>query len=111
MGSFYRLLIQCEKDERIKIDEILGVSKSNVEIGWELIIEENSLLFNQALSYFTELLENNFDSLRSAGISSEMITVWYMYEYEQQCNMEFHPEIMKKLGDLQIVLCISCWEK
>ena len=101
----------CENDKKIKIDEILGVSKNNVEIGWELIIEETSILFNQALNYFTELIESNLGSLRSAGISSEMVSVWYMYEYEQQCNMEFHPDIMKKLGDLDIVLCISCWEK
>ena len=111
MGSFYRLLIMCENDKKIKIDEILGVSKNNVEIGWELIIEETSILFNQALNYLAELIESNLGSLRSAGISSEMVTVWYMYEYEQQCNMEFHPDIMKKLGDLDIVLCISCWEK
>ncbi len=34
-----------------------------------------------------------------------------MYEYEQQCNMEFKPKIMKQIGNLGVVLCISCWEK
>lgn len=32
-------------------------------------------------------------------------------EYDDQCNMEFHPQELKKLSDNEIVLCISCWQK
>ena len=45
------------------------------------------------------------------GISREDISIWVLYEYEGQCNMEYDPESMKKLGESGILLCISCWEK
>jgi hypothetical protein len=111
MGSFYRLLIICENEKKIEIDELLDLSESNVEVGWELIVEENSILFNQALTYFAELISNNLSSLKNIGITTEMISFWYMYEYEQQCNIEFNSELMKNLGNLGVTLCISCWEK
>jgi hypothetical protein len=49
--------------------------------------------------------------LKDNGISTDDITIWYMYEYKQQCNMEFWPNITKRIGELGIVLCITCWEK
>ena len=49
--------------------------------------------------------------LESIGISREDISIWVLYEYEGQCNMEYDPVSMKKIGENGIVLCISCWEK
>ena len=111
MGSFYRILILCDIEKKKKIDIILGESNNDPEIGWGLIIEEDSPNFNQALDYFIDLIKNNLVELNVVGISIDRITFWYMYEYDQQCNMEFHPDIMKKIGELGIVLCISCWER
>ncbi|WP_448105199.1 hypothetical protein [Pedobacter panaciterrae] len=111
MGSFYRLLIQCDIEKKKEIDIILGESNDDPEIGWSLIIEEDSPRFNQALNFFIDLIETNLIKLKNIGVSIDMITFWYMYEYEQQCNMEFWPDITKRIGELGIVLCISCWEK
>lgn len=47
--------------------------------------------------------------LKEIGIDRDMISVWYLYKYDEQCNMEFSPERMKRLGDNGITLCISCW--
>lgn len=111
MGSFYRLLIQCDTEKKEKIDLILGESNDDPEIGWSLIIEEDSPKFTSALNLFIDLITENLNELNEIGISMDMITFWYMYEYEQQCNMEFWPDITKRIGELGIVLCISCWEK
>ena len=111
MGSFYRLLIQSETESKEKIDLILGDSNDLPEVGWGLIIEENSPKFTSALNLFIDLIAENLSELNEIGISMDMITFWYMYEYEQQCNMEFPPEITKRIGELGILLCISCWEQ
>lgn len=111
MGSFYRLLIQCDVEKKNTIDSILGKSNGEPEIGWNFVIEEDSPLYINALNIFTDLISNSITSLKEVGVVEEMITFWYMYEFEQQCNMEFSPDLMKKMGELGIVLCVSCWEK
>jgi hypothetical protein len=111
MGSFYRLLIQCDIEQSKKLDIILCKSNDDPELGWSFIIEETSIQFTKALNIFVDLIGNKIGKLEEIGITTDLITFWYMYEYEQQCNMEFWPEITKKIGDLGIVLCVSCWEK
>lgn len=111
MGSFYRLLIQCDLEKREKIEAVLGESNDVPEIGWGMLIEEDSPTFNQALSLFIDLIDNNLLKLKEIGVSTSEISFWYMYEYEQQCNMEFTPDITKRVGELGVVLCVSCWEK
>jgi hypothetical protein len=111
MGSFYRLLIQCDLEKKEKIDVVLGESNDDPEIGWGMLIEEDSPKFNQALNSFIDLIDSNLLKLKEIGVSTSEISFWYMYEYEQQCNMEFSPDITKKIGELGIVLCVSCWEK
>ena len=81
------------------------------ELDWGLIIDEESQFFNGALRHFIELISLNTEALEGIGISRNDISFWYMYEYDQQCNMEFAPDITKRIGELGIVLCISCWEK
>ena len=111
MGSFYRLLIQCNIEQKERLDVVLGESNDNPEIGWSFVIEETSVHFTKALNIFIDLISDNIDEIQKIGIPMDIISFWYMYEYEQQCNMEFRPDITKRLGDLGIVLCVSCWEK
>lgn len=111
MGSFYKLQIQCDIKKKGQLDLMLGESNDDLDLGWNLVIEENAPEFNQALNVFINLVSNNLLKLKEIDIPLSAITFWYMYEYEQQCNMEFWPDITKKIGELGIVLCISCWEK
>ena len=98
-------------EKKKQIDAILGESNNDPNIGWGLTIEEGSQIYNHALYHFTDIIKNNLTKLNAIGVLNDMITFWFMYEYEEQCNMEFHPDIMKEMGELGIVLCISCWEK
>jgi hypothetical protein len=52
----------------------------------------------------------NIEKIHALGISNDDLSIWYLYEYDEQCNMEFHPRQLKKFGELDIVLCISCWQ-
>ncbi|RZK47954.1 MAG: hypothetical protein EOO99_11865 [Pedobacter sp.] len=111
MGTAYEIRINCNEQGKKDIEKILGVSSDDSSIGWSLTIEESSEQFYDALNIFTDLISSNLQELNKAGIKTDMITFWYLYEYEQQCNMEFWPDITKRIGELGIVLCISCWEK
>ena len=111
MGSFYRLQIQCDVEGKAMVESILGKSNDSPELDWGFIIEEDSPDFVNALDLFIELITQNRSLLEGIGVAAGSITFWYMYEYDQQCNMEFSPNITKQIGELGITLCISCWEK
>ena len=65
----------------------------------------------EAILFGTLKYIDAYEKLESIGISREDISIWILYEYEGQCNMEYDPVSMKKMGENGIVLCISCWEK
>ena len=111
MGTAYELRINCDKKHKTSVEAVLGSSANDSPEGWELVIEEDSPNFVNALSIFIELISTNIVKLNQSGIKAEEISFWYLYEYDQQCNMEFSPEITRQIGNLGIMLCISCWEK
>lgn len=111
MPSFCRLQINCDNLEIQEIEKILGKANSSVGSGWNFVINEGCTSLNAALEQFVFLISENLDALKSINISMNQVTIWYMYEYEGQCNMEFSPDITARLGKLGVFLCISCWEK
>lgn len=74
------------------------------------MIEKDSDPYIDFINEFLDLLEGKYDQLLKIGIARDDITVWMLYEYDGQCNMEFLPEQMKRLGANGITLCVSCWE-
>ena len=112
MGSCYELRISSNESQKVAIEAILGKSNGRPDFSWwQMVIEEDAAGYIKALPHFLDLIELHTDKLRRIGISPDMITIWYLYAYENQCNMEFDPEFTLRLGKLGITLCISCWEK
>jgi len=111
MASYYELQINCDVNKKRKVEHILGKSNRDFKKDWYLRIEESSSDYLYALKKFVAIIKTNLEELKEIGINEDNISFWYMHEYEQQCNMEFEPAIMKQIGDLGVVLCISCWEK
>lgn len=112
MRDFWSLQIKCEDSLGDAVTAILGVKPSMKYVGWglEKIIGEEDPYVNY-IEYFLDLLEGNYEKLSLIGVERSDITIWLLYEYDQQCNMEFHPENMKRMGENGIVLCVSCWQK
>lgn len=95
-----------------EITKIIGVPPTSTEGSvWEYEISEKEadspIPFIQI---FIGLLSSKYDQLQALGINRENITVWLIYEYEEQCNIEFLPSDLLKLGKESIGLCISCYE-
>lgn len=108
--SIYSLRISCTIEDQIdKVSNLLNKSPSQ-KIGnmWCLEVEERE---SDEYFDFVSILKGNYKQLESIGILREDISIWFLYEYEGQCNMEFLPDSLKKLGENEISLCVSCWNK
>lgn len=110
--SIYSLRILCLSNEQIEeISNLLSIepTKQMVNIWWLEVEEKESDTYFDFINYFMDILEGNYEQLESIGIPRENISLWFLYEYETQCNMEFLPNDMKRLGESGISLCVSCW--
>ncbi len=74
------------------------------------VIETKTDEYFDFINIFLDILETKYLELEKLNIKRNDITFWMFYEYDQQCNMEFDPIRLKRLGDNGITLCISCWD-
>ena len=111
MSSSYSLKISSNYTNIDDITKALSIYPTSTECGWEYSIDEHSDLYSDAINNILNLLEGKMDLLKEAGVQEDDISMWFLYEYENQCNMEFLPKDLKRIGKLGITLCISCWEK
>jgi hypothetical protein len=92
-----------------KIEGILGIKPKPIDddlfTWWIHETEDTDVYF---IDYFLSILEGKYEQLKQIGIERNDISVWVIYYYDGQCNMEFSPERMYKLGKEEITLCISC---
>ncbi len=121
MKSFDRLQINFDPSLETYnlISKILGLKPtdkddfelSEIPNSWEYeVIEKKEDKYYDFINEFLDILETKYEKLAALGIERKDITFWYLYEYDQQCNMEFDPIRLKRLGDNGISLCISCWD-
>lgn len=74
------------------------------------VTEDDEAEYFDFINNFIDILEPNFERLKSIGINKEDIIIWLFYEYEQQCSMSFNPQEMKRLGQSGISFNIDCIE-
>lgn len=112
MKYFYSLRIACEDNQVLKINEILQVERNYTAGGWGLeVIQEETDSYVDFINHFLDIIDKKYDSLSKIGISRNQISIWIIYEYRQQCNLEFLAKDLKRLGVNGINLCISCYEE
>ena len=110
MESYYSLQIYVPEEKVEVVDKILGI-KSNNPSSWELVLlEKEEDEYIPFIDYFLSILEGKYDQLEEIGITRDNISVWFVYAYDSQCNMEFLPKDMYNLGKEGIVLCVSCYD-
>lgn len=109
MKYFFSLRIMATDEQSAKISHVLERASNDVSGGWTIDIDVNGE-YVDFINYFLEILDGKYEKLQEIGIERNNISIWMIYGYDQQCNMEFHPENLKKLGDNGIVLCVSCYQ-
>jgi hypothetical protein len=119
MRHIYVLRIICEKTVVQLVSNILRIdnnnprnnSKNNQYCSWEFnLIQEKLDPPVDFVNTFLNILEGKYEELFKVGVEKSDITTWMYYEYDSQCNLEFSPQDLKRLGDNDISLCISCWQ-
>ncbi len=68
------------------------------------------ILYRTHVKYYLSVLEGKYEALEDIGVSRNDISIWKLYAYDGQCNMEFLPEDMYSIGKERVSLCVSCWE-
>ncbi len=109
---FYRMSIaNAYTIDRIEmVNNILGIESDSNE-AWSKEITAFDFGYFNFIDYFLNILDGNLVLLEDMGITRDNIAIWMLYEYEDQCNLEFRPDEMRRMGEVGITLCISCWEK
>ena len=112
--TFYSIQIDTISDNFEKIGSLLNIQRNENKSYWtyEMVHGDTSLDIKEGtvISHFLNILEGNYSRLLDLGIRGSDITFWITYEYDDQCNMEFHPEDTKRLDENGITLCVSCYQ-
>lgn len=110
--SVYQLQINCEPEVYPYITKILGVEPDESEPSsiwiWEVVPESNGI-YVDFINNFLDVLDGNYERLEELRVSRSSITIWLIHEYEEQCNLEFEPKNLERMGLEGIGLCISCY--
>ncbi len=111
MSGEYNLTIEVEKKYQEMVCKLINIEPTILENHLEFAIDQESKGYWEAILYFIDFIENNIDKLQEMNVKRENMTIWILYAYENQCNLEFDARILKKLGECGVSLCISCWEE
>lgn len=111
MKYIYALRVSCESSS--DVSRVLGLeSQTNFVNSWTCSVSESeSDPPFDFIDKFLSILNGHYAELENLGITRSEISIWIYYEYDEQCNLEFSPESMMRLGTEGITLCISCWQK
>lgn len=117
--KYYQLFIDTENnlDTYNSITKLLGIQPieegkmaENQYSSWMYMVTEMEASSSfDFINVFLDILEPKFTDLEKLGVTRDKILFWLLYEYEQQCAMEFHPQEMSRLGQSGIHLNIDCW--
>jgi hypothetical protein len=108
----YVLKIDCNENSPEVITSLLDIAPTiSNDNRWELeIIQDENGNYVDFIQIFVNILKDKYIKLEEIGIKRDSISIWIYYEYDQQCNMEFSPDNLSKIGNNGISLCISCWQ-
>jgi hypothetical protein len=117
MQNIYKLQISFSPSKQTleEVSTILGMNYLSNEAHPSQWIYEVERLesddYFDFINLFLNMLETKYPALEKLNIKRGDISFWMLYEYDHQCNLEFDPQSMKRLGENGITLCISCWQK
>jgi hypothetical protein len=107
----YQYILRIVGKNSSEIARILGPSSDPTEQWWAFQKEEGpSDPPTPFVDVFLGVLQDKFSALENIGVARDDITIWLLYEYDDQCNLEFSARDLKLLGNARISLCVSCWQ-
>jgi len=103
--------VRIGTDHIASIDSLLGTVSESRDGFWIKSIHQKE--GEQGVDFtkiFRDLIEPHLSSIRQLTWSEQAISVWVLYEYDQQCNFELSADNMRDILAIEAYFCISCWE-
>lgn len=100
------------KNDIIVPDDVLCKITSKNVINGIIRAPENlqHTCFYDEIVWLIDSIEPHIEALQSIGICMNESSVWMIYEYFAQCNMEYDSNVLSRIGKLGIKLCVSCYQ-
>lgn len=103
--KYYLLRITTD----INLNELLNTNKFVQKNGYyEYELTNESEI--DCIEHFISFLQVNNFLLQSKGITKNQISIWLLYEYEEQCSLLLSAKQMGLLSQAGYDLCIDCWK-
>jgi hypothetical protein len=110
MATKYQLQIATKSI--LDVSHVLGLESEDNTAYWSTSITcSDDKEYINFIDHFRKLLEGKLKKLSYFLEGPDPITIWILYEYENQCNMEFSLKDLQDFEKMGAGLCISCWEK
>lgn len=104
MNTYFSIRIKTKEENFHKLDKIFFNKKIFEKRNfWEINLN--------SIKDACDILSKKNSLLEDIGIKKESITFWLLYEYDNECNLEFDTKELTILSSLGITFCISCWQK
>lgn len=107
----YELRINTEEKFYENVSSIVELQPEDYKFGWiyKIVFDEQRVYYD-IIAKLLDSLEGKYEKLQKLGIANNDISIWLIYGYHNQCNLEFEPKILERFGKRGITLCISCYE-
>lgn len=106
----FSLRIDSNKSNYNDISRILEINIEDFSRGWIYEITQVGNEHVDFINLFLDILDGKYDLLHKLGVLRDNISIWMVYPFRDQCNLEFLPKDLKRLGENEVTLCISCYE-
>lgn len=104
------LSLHGENIDFSEIENILQVKifKDRIDVPFLDMEDTEYPVFYAEIAWLLDLVEGKKDELLNLGVCFAESQIWMIYYYEAQCNMEFDSELLRRMGNLGLKLCVSC---
>jgi hypothetical protein len=112
MKYSYRISIRVGTELQNEVQSILGIPFKMGKYAMDYRIEkEVDKGYYDFIKVFMDILEPHLQKLFEIGLKTDSISIWALYRLSENndINLEYNPESLKRLGDNGISLCISCY--
>lgn len=94
------------------IEDLLNIKLDNnrIDVPDDLPDDPDGPIFYEEIAWLLNLAEKNEKEMTGLGVDFSDSQIWMIYYYDKQCNMEFTPDLMERMGKLGLKLCVSCQE-
>ncbi|GAO44124.1 hypothetical protein [Flavihumibacter petaseus] len=111
MSTYIELEVKGTSEVVSTIKKEFEDSQREFESSWSVLFDIDEMGFNKAFDSAFNILRSMNEKNILPHNDDGRVAIWFMYEYEGQCNIEFPLSLIKEMAELNITLNISCWEK